>query len=238
MRFLRETLMHRTILAALAVTGALCTAAFAADLPRRAPAAAIYNPAPVYNWSGFNVELYGDMANLNSHGSEDFFGILTVDHNASAMKPRFGAKVGYDWQIDRLVVGPRLGYTFGKIETSTTDAFGLTHTEAVKSQLELTGHLGWDMGQFQPYAELGAAFGSVEHCASVGGFFSECWSNKKVAPTASLGMLMRFTENVYGDLAFNGTWYGSTDYTDTTTGITGSADATVYSVRAGLGVRF
>ena len=86
--------------------------ASAADLPVKAPAVAV---TPAYNWTGFYVGAnfgYGWGTLSSENGSTTYnipgFGIVVASNRSDSENPTGiigGGQIGYNWQIDKLVLG-------------------------------------------------------------------------------------------------------------------------------------
>ena len=84
----------RKAITTLAVFSALSTAAFAADLPRKAPSAYVPAPAPMTTWTGCYIG--GNIGGAFGHGS-----ISGVSGSASGDGSGFagGGQIGCDYQF-------------------------------------------------------------------------------------------------------------------------------------------
>ena len=88
---------------------ALTSVASAADLPRPAyqPAykAPIFNPAPVFSWTGFYVGVHAGYGWSEFSASDPVAG----DSTAEAKGWIAGAQLGYNYQIGQFVIGAEGG---------------------------------------------------------------------------------------------------------------------------------
>jgi outer membrane immunogenic protein len=130
---------------------ALIGSAAAADIPRRveaARAAPVSYVAPVYNWTGPYVGLFGGWASGDA-SSFDVDGGL------------FGATLGYNWQNGQLVFGLEGDLTWTGIDGSGTCG-GVACSVENNWLGTVRGRLGLAIDRFMPYVTAGVAFGEVE----------------------------------------------------------------------------
>jgi outer membrane immunogenic protein len=150
--------MKRVILAFVGVV-ALGGAAAAADLPP-APAPAPYYKAPAlvptYDWSGFYLGINGGggwgRSTWTTTGSFDTSGGLV------------GGTIGYNYQINQVVLGLEGDIDWADINGSVTNA-GCPSTACTTTDNWLStvrGRLGYAADRFMPYVTGGAAFGDVK----------------------------------------------------------------------------
>ncbi len=170
---------------------AISSAAFAADLPRRSPA---YAPAPVLayttaaNWTGFYAGVNAG-ATWSRFAQTEVIGVgaypaftaanIGAIQNAAATQSLKGTgftgglQLGYNWQINNVVVGVEgdINGNSGGSKTATT--IGLyaapaapntfTLTQAAKNNWTgtLRGRLGYSFGEALVYGTGGLAVGGV-----------------------------------------------------------------------------
>jgi outer membrane immunogenic protein len=156
----------------LALAGAsLLTSAFAAqaaDMPAHARAAPVYKapPAQPYDWTGFYLGINGGYAGARSSWS---------DPAAGADSGRFtgnggllGGQLGYNWQIDKAVLGVESDIDWANINGSSapggvcaTDGGGQCQTK--QSWLGTTrARFGYAFDRFLPYVTGGVAYGNIQ----------------------------------------------------------------------------
>jgi outer membrane immunogenic protein len=157
--------MKRVVLACVGVA-ALGGVAAAADLPP-SPAApyykspAVYTP-PGYTWSGFYLGINGGGAwgrsSWTTAGSFDTSGGFV------------GGTIGYNYQMDQLVLGVEGDIDWADINGSTS-AVGCPSTSCRTNDNWLStvrGRLGYAADRFMPYVTGGLAVGDIQ--ASLPGF--------------------------------------------------------------------
>ena len=180
--------MKRFILSAAALL-AVSSAAFAADIPARAPT---YSNVPLasYNWTGLYVGLSGGYA-----GSEDSqaisgttpTGVLAVNSGLVPgqlnTKPSgwvFGAQAGYNWQIGSIVLGVEGDLNYSGVkgsdrQTLSAVPFGINAalTSAAETKLDwyatVRGRVGTTLfsDRFLAYGTAGWAYGDVSSSTSI-----------------------------------------------------------------------
>jgi outer membrane immunogenic protein len=147
----------KRLVVALAGVAALTGSAAAADLGP-APAAPYYKApvyAPVYNWSGFYLGVNGGGAwgtsTWTSAGGFNTSGGLV------------GGTIGYNYQINQVVLGAEGDIDWADISGSTSTgaicAFGCTTKDSWLSTVR--GRLGYAADRFLPYVTGGLALGDI-----------------------------------------------------------------------------
>jgi outer membrane immunogenic protein len=208
--------MYRKLLlasvAGLALTG---SAAFAADLPSRAPPPVYLPPVPIFTWTGIYLGGQVGYAWGNNSGGTfvagDGFGdIFTANFSGSPQGVIGGAHVGYNYQINQWVFGIEGsvdGTSLSKTVVATgTDLFGATALVTAHSnsniQGSIRGRLGvaWDRALL--YATGGVAFaGFNSSITDTSGFLtgipgaSASFSNTRVGWTVGGGIEYAITNN-------------------------------------------
>jgi outer membrane immunogenic protein len=125
--------MKKMVVAAVALLGT-GSVAFAADLPVKAIAAP--PPSPVTDWSGFYVGVHGgygwngtnDWETLNSEGGGRLIGTsnFTGGNSWDAMKGGLaGGQIGYNWQMNRVVIGVQGDGSWADIKGSAGNPLNL-----------------------------------------------------------------------------------------------------------------
>jgi outer membrane immunogenic protein len=147
--------------------------ASAADLAvRPLTKAPLLSPIPVANWTGFYIGGFvgGTWATANGCG---FTATVAAcgDFNVSTIVG--GGLVGYDYELpNRFVIGARFSAPFGGT-TSTVGGAPFAPTASLSGKFHwatfLNATVGYDMGQWMPYAGLGVAFANLEVDATVPG---------------------------------------------------------------------
>jgi outer membrane immunogenic protein len=218
--------MYRKILlasvGAIALTG---SAAFAADLPSRAPPPVYLPPPPIFTWTGFYIG--GQVGGAWGTGGSSFtaFDPVTdtfVDASFGSGNPSGvigGGHVGFDYQIpgwnwfssSGVVIGVE-GSVDGSSLSKTTvvtlpGIFGNSGTLAARSSLDIQGSIrgrlgiAWD--RVLIYATGGVAFGGINTDfafsgvdeAGVAVFGSTSRSNSRTGWTVGGGIEYALTNN-------------------------------------------
>jgi outer membrane immunogenic protein len=152
--------MKRVVLACFGIL-AMGGAAAAADLPpEAAPApyykAPVYNPA--YNWSGFYLGING--------GGGWGHSAWTTTGSFNTSGGLVGGTVGYNYQINQLVLGVEGDIDWANISGSTnvgcTAAGGAGCTTGDNWLSTVRGRIGYAADRFLPYLTGGGAFGDIK----------------------------------------------------------------------------
>lgn len=157
--------MHRLLLAA-AATLVTASSVFAADLPARMPAKApaLYNPTPMVNWAGFYAGLHAGYG----WGSSNWF--ASASGLSADMSPDgavVGGQLGYNYQIQKFVVGAEADIAWSGMKGSLVSATSCaTQCETKNPWLGTArarvGMPFGDTGAWLPYVTGGLAYGDVE----------------------------------------------------------------------------
>ncbi|QCI64722.1 outer membrane protein [Phreatobacter stygius] len=187
----------KKIIWAAATAAVLATPAFAADLPRRGPyPEAVYVPvAPAGIWTGFYVG-----ANIGANFSSSF------NNNAGyslggASGFTGGLQAGYDYQINRFVVGIVGDVNYSSINRRYVD----TQPTDVRTSMNWNGSIRARLGyavqdNMLLYATAGLALGNVRASETIPGNFSQS------------KMLTGWTAGVGGEYAFTRNWTALLEY--------------------------
>jgi len=137
----------KRFVAALAMLGALCGGASAADLAVKAPPPA---PAPVYNWTGFYIfgggggGLWAADQHIQETGSQI---PLSIDQRQGGSGWFGTVGLGYDWQFNTTwVAGVFADGQFGSIRGTLQDptpGFGITGTQKLEDSWAVGARFGW-----------------------------------------------------------------------------------------------
>ncbi|MGH6682313.1 MAG: outer membrane protein [Pseudolabrys sp.] len=141
---------------AFVVFSSVLSAANAADLPRPAYKAPVFNPEPVYSWTGFYIGLHAGYGWTTISGS-DPTGTGTGDLDGWLA----GGQLGYNYQIGKFVVGVEGDLSAADVKFSVDDPLGLGGGNAtVKNDYfaTLALRLGYAFDRFLVYGKGGAAF--------------------------------------------------------------------------------
>jgi opacity protein-like surface antigen len=177
-------------------------------------------PSEPSQWDGFYVGGHFGYSNLHSDAS-----------GTNSTRDSFGGFIGYNTQQwdPQLVLGFELGYNRpSSLETPSTSTAGGSSYKLV-DYVTFRGRAGYAVGQFLPYAVLGAAVGRVNYSTTTTGGSNQSQDN--VFPfgfVAGLGMDVLLLPNVF----LRGEWEGVL-FTHV-----GGIRSNVNTGRVALGVRF
>lgn len=147
--------MKRAFVAGAALL-ALGSVAAAADLPApqpyyKAPAIA----PPPFSWSGFYLGVNGG----GGFGSSNWDTAGSINTSGGLV----GGTIGYNYQINRFVVGVEGDVDWAGISGSTTTAACPAGCKTGDSWLSTArGRIGYAADRFLPYVTGGAAFGNID----------------------------------------------------------------------------
>lgn len=204
-RVARRPVAVARLLPLVAALTLIMPAAQAADWPGEGPLRGSFDPpAPAgggLRWDGINFGASFGLSSLNADFSggtgnqiayilrnttienEGNVSSWTTLPSASSNGRQYGGFLGYNWQIDELVLGAEVTYNrFTSLESSASDTMsrifttsdGYTNTVTVTSSsalrlvdyAALRGRAGYAIGQFLPYATLGVAVGRFNYLSS------------------------------------------------------------------------
>jgi outer membrane immunogenic protein len=169
--------MKRSLLGSVSVL-ALTVSATAADLSARPmPVKAPVVAAPAWSWTGFYIGINGGgvwhRAKADANDARPVFDNATV----KAWGATFGGQAGFNWQVDRFVLGVEADWNW--VDASGTASFAgfptFTFTSKLSSLATVRGRLGVTMSPTMIYATGGFAAGKVSNSvpANFGGFPTE-----------------------------------------------------------------
>jgi outer membrane immunogenic protein len=219
-------MMIKSIFAAVALVASVFTAT-AADLPstKRAPVAPIF---AAYNWSGFYVGLQGGYGWGRSVHRQGAASSGKIDVTGGLI----GATVGYNYQINSLVIGLEGDLAYSGMSGNT-----LTNCAAPGCRTKMDwfgtvrGRLGYAFDRVMPYITAGAAVGDVS--ARVGGGLSG--SETRLGWTVGGGVEAAIWNNWTAKVEYLYVDLGKFNYVSAPAI---SADLHAHIVRAGLNYRF
>jgi outer membrane immunogenic protein len=240
--------------AALAFATLASGAAFAADMPLKAPAAPM--AAPAFNWNGIYIGGNGGWANQRTSGTSDFTDTLFAPASTSASNPQQnssttagaigGGQIGVNWQVaPTWVLGAEgdfdwlnTGHTFCRqtdifSATNCTDnAFGV---ETVSSQAKwlatARGRVGVIVDGFLFYATGGAAWGSIQSTESLSCLVDGCGGSavRLAASSTSTQTKSGWVAGVGSEAQLVGNWTVKVEYLHVDLGTVNSALTTIGS---------
>ncbi len=173
--------------------------AFAADLPStegpitKGPAA----PAPPFSWTGFYVGAqggygWGHSTHCDGTGC-NVPGVIYPQFNTSGAT--LGGTLGFNYQIDNVVLGLEGDYSWADIKGSSPNTAGFGCGGRCSTEINgfgtIRGRLGYAFGQFLPYLTGGVAFTNLK--ASLGNVASG--STMRTSGTVGAGVEYAFTPN-------------------------------------------
>ncbi len=135
------------------------------------------------DWTGFNSVLFfggGFLSGTDSLGLDAFFRSGTG-----------GASVGYDHQINSIVLGASLEGAITNFQSSTRSG---TARQSANWLSAATVRVGYDTGRFLPYLSAGVGFGNYKIERKSDGASDE---NTHVAFVAGGGVEARVTDNIF-----------------------------------------
>jgi outer membrane immunogenic protein len=218
------------ILTALGLLACAAYPAAAADLPRSAPAYRAPVMAPIFNWTGFYLGVYGGYA-FGSGSTSGFDGGLA------------GGTIGYNWQAagSPWVFGIEAdgGWTiFGDSASATVGGVSVSVFSEAQATATLRGRLGYAWERTMLYVTGGGAWAR-----------NEIGLNVAVAGVGAAGI--SDTQNHFGfavgggfGQAFAPNWSAKVEYlylglgSETYFGAVNSGDIDVHTIKAGLNYRF
>ncbi|MFN3481509.1 MAG: outer membrane protein [Rhabdaerophilum calidifontis] len=163
----------------------LATTAMAADLPRKsAPVAPAFSAVPVFTWTGFYVGAhagygFGSTTSTGAGGFNDPDGFVG------------GAQIGYNHQIDRLVLGLEADLSWTDLN-SRGPGIGAGASKADLNYLgTVRARVGFAVDRFMPYVTGGLAYGGSD--VSIPGVGSR--DTTRIGWTVGGGVEYAFTNN-------------------------------------------
>ncbi|MBI3434633.1 MAG: porin family protein [Proteobacteria bacterium] len=217
---------------ALAIAG-LAASASAADLPRMPAKAPAYAPVPAYSWAGFYLGINAGGGWGSSRWNSPVFPTGSFDVSGAMV----GGTVGYNWQVNRWVLGLEGDVDWTDISGSTTSLVCPLGCRTSNSWLAtVRGRIGYSFDQFLPYITGGLAVGDVR--ARVPGLLSV--SDTQAGWTLGGGVEVALTRNwsakaeyLYVDLGRLNCGLGCS-----LLGAPGTVDFTSHVARGGVNYRF
>jgi outer membrane immunogenic protein len=234
--------MSRLLFALAAATITIVSVpALAADMPaRRMPVKAPVVQAAAYNWSGFYVGVHAGYAWGEFTSAAD----STIDHEPTG--GLFGGQIGYNWQVNNVVLSVEADLAYSTIkgdDTSTFGPFTINGDHDMKYFGTVRGRLGIAYDQYLFYVTGGFAYSKVEGRLTVtnGGAFvaSDKDTLNLKGWTVGGGVEMGLTQNLSARLE-----YLYVDFNDATTTMnlgfpfTDQADMNINVVRFALNYRW
>jgi outer membrane immunogenic protein len=192
--------------------------------------------ADVFSWTGFYVGLnagygWGDADHQPGNGGT---GINDFDIDGGFA----GGQVGYNWQIDRFVIGAEADIQWSGIE-GDCDPGECGVPQSTSHEIDWFGtvraRLGYAAGEWMPYITGGYAFGDATRTTGAGGGAEA--DNGIDGWVAGAGVEWAFAPNWSAKAEYQYLDFGDETY-DFPAGIDPVVDLTVHTVRIGVNYRF
>jgi len=230
----------------LAVTAAACVfscSAFAADIIYNdppAPPAPPMMPAP-FNWSGAYIGVFGGVATGDTKmGIHPTDGDLPRELDQRAGGFIGGAQVGYDWQVNRWVLGAvaDIAATNYKSKFSVSDGSDTIKMEGKLSYLgTVRARVGYAFDRTLVYGHGGFAYGKTKQSVDVAGTDFSNASKNRTGWTIGAGAEYAVTDRISLGTEYSYVDLGKKEiYKDDTDSI--REDVAFHSVKAFLNIRF
>jgi outer membrane immunogenic protein len=248
--------MRRSILLAAACAIVSVQAAYAADMPTKAPA---YAPIAVYNWTGFYVggQVGGGWAeNTTTHvDGTTSFPAGTVDNTIHDSGFLGGIYAGYNYQINQFLIGIDGDYSFASLTGSSTDVSVVNghvvqHSEKVKWISTVTGRIGYVMNNWLLFGKGGWAWSgfsgdSTQTTAGGAPVDTSTSSSTRDGWTLGAGVEWGFAAHWSAKLEYDYVKFNTTNFNPTVTDTAGvvtttarSATSDLSMVKLGVAYRF
>ncbi len=224
--------------------------ASAADLPTKAPA---YAPAPSYNWTGFyaGVQVGGGwdsnqvtVVNSTVHFPAGYS--HTPSHGSGFLG---GGYAGFNYQINRFVLGIDGDYSWANLIGSESDVSPLTgvtnnDTERVKWIATLTGRLGYAVDNWMFFCKGGAVWAGFDGNGIIPTVETNVSLTTRYGWTLGAGVEWGFTAHWSAKVEYDYANFGTSNYNRMTTSGTSppiipfSATSSLNTVKLALAYRF
>lgn len=226
--------MKRILLAGAGVL-ALTAAASAADLTMEpAPMAPVVAPA-AFDWTGFyaGVHLGGAWGDFGTDVWNDAFG------NAQAAIG--GVQIGYNYQINQIVLGVQTDFAYTNLTSGTSIIGGYGANINMDWLGSTTLRAGYAIDTWLPYVKGGVAYGNTQgQLTAYNGAVTSDWSTNKWASgwTLGAGLEKAFTKNVTGFAEYDYYDLGKAVYNYDDVGFGVDVKNTTNVVKVGLNYKF
>jgi len=145
--------------AGIAALGFVGTAS-AADMPASMPTKAPMMMAPAYNWTGLYVGINGGYGSGHSYGGLlDAFPAFGGQFTAKG--GLIGAQIGYNYQIDHLVLGVEGDWDYASISGGATGGPGFSVDGKIRDIGTLRARIGYAWDRVLFYGTGGFAWGHL-----------------------------------------------------------------------------
>ena len=176
--------MKRIVVAGAGLLALACAGgpAVAADIPRYQAPPPVYSPA--YYWTGFYLGINGG----GGWGTSQWDGVDQFDVSGGFI----GGTIGYNWQVNQIVLGAEGDIDWSGIEGTTTVLCPAGCETRNKWLVTARGRLGYAFDRFLPYITAGLAAGDIT--ATRPGL--PAGSNSNAGWTAGVGLEIGVVSNV------------------------------------------
>lgn len=219
--------MYTRLLLLAALCGAPIAVANAADLSRPAEQPApSYAPAPLYitSWTGFYLGGHIGGAFGDTSWTDPFSGFNDSPSLAGFIG---GGQVGYNYQINALVLGVEGDFSGTTLSGNTTDAGGYTHNTSIDWTSTVTGKLGFAVDRALFYGKGGIAFANgSDTVTDPFGNTATQGNTTRTGWTAGAGLEYALDRNWSARIEYDYLGFGSQSFTFTGP-VLGSAPAAV-----------
>lgn len=255
---MRKSFLMTNILVAVLAGGAAQAADLATKVVTKAPV------APAFSWTGFYIGAeagYGWAKNSFSNSVDPLNpGTLRVgDADYTLDGAMVGGQIGYNYQINNLVLGVEADAAWADISGSGSYFDGVANTciqsndpcsSKVKALGTITGRLGYAFDHLLVYAKGGAAWATFSHTAGNTETlqpvfsYSDTTDSTRWGWTVGGGVEYAFTNNWSAKVEYNYADFGSSDVTFNFTPATfinpykANVDQSLQVVKAGVNYRF
>jgi len=233
----KKLVLAASILAASTVT------AFAADLAARpytkAPVAAV-----VYDWTGFYIGADVGYGWGRSNGTlANATGLFPVPYSFDPSGVIGGGFVGYNWQINNVVLGVEADWQAADLNSSGNfPAFGTSYTVGtkIKDYGSVRGRLGFAFDRWMVFGTAGAAWGSWETTYGISSVpFVTSSVSSHAGWTAGAGVEYAFTNNWLARAEYRYTDLGRATFVSTAVNTSELGNrVTINDVRFGIAYKF
>jgi outer membrane immunogenic protein len=176
--------MKRIVVAGAGLLALACAGGpgVAADIPRYQAPPPVYSPG--YYWTGFYLGINGG----GGWGTSQWDGVGQFDVSGGLI----GGTVGYNWQVNQIVLGAEGDIDWSGIEGTTTVLCPAGCETRNKWLVTARGRLGYAFDRFLPYITAGLAAGDIT--ATRPGL--PAGSNSNAGWTAGVGLEVGVVSNV------------------------------------------
>ncbi|MBL8564127.1 MAG: porin family protein [Hyphomicrobiaceae bacterium] len=232
--------VHSAIAAISLVGLAAATApASAGDLFGRGAAGSIkddYYDPPKFSWTGFYIGAHAGLAVGDTQGGENLGPIFATDFEMNGAM--YGAHVGYNYQMNNLVVGIEGTFDGTEIDGNTTCVFVLNCQREVNWVATIVGRLGYAMDRSMIYGFGGVSFADVDTTVSIAGVPILSGGETHTGWVAGIGFSYAISNNVIARIEYAHMDFGSESHNLLPAGIPDDVSADIDTIRLGVSFKF